>query len=358
LSAQYRNIIRSVVAYAHSAPSADNSQPWHFTWDGEDLQLTYDTVRVGGKTFAATSPATFLAMGAVIENLSLISETYSLDTELNMLPSSTIVASCGLSESQLTNASNGELNESPVGKRHTNRFAYQRNAVPETVLQQLTRFGEGGARTLAFSTASQIELVAKMTSSASQVRFQSQEVHEWLASSLRFDEEEVNGGDGMDVQTLDLPPGGAQFLKFTRDWRRMSLLNRLGAYRLMARLDSAPLKAAPAIIAICAPASPLGAIEAGRLLTRAWTYLNNAGLAVQPYYVVSDQLTRLADGTIPAHLRSQIEELKHLAHNFLELGTNETLHMLLRVGYPTREVRRSLRVPIDKVFTDLTATPS
>jgi hypothetical protein len=188
----------------------------------------------------------------------------------------------------------------------------------------------------------------------SRIRFQTREVHEWLAASLRFTEEEVARGDGLDVRSLDLPPGGAAFLKFIAPWSRMEALNRIGAYKAMAAIEAQPIRRGPAIVAIIGPHDYRSCIDAGRLMTRIWTDLNVKGLAVHPYYVVADQLQRRREGKVPAHCVEQAEELAEQCRRFFELGPDETLHMLMRVGYPTREAPRSRRLPLEQVVTDLT----
>ena len=54
---------------ARHAVSADNSQPWHFFWDGTSIKISYDLQRVKDTTFPAESPATLIAIGSVIEHM-------------------------------------------------------------------------------------------------------------------------------------------------------------------------------------------------------------------------------------------------------------------------------------------------
>ena len=60
---------------AGSAPSADNSQPWCFNWDGNTL--TCRAHRRGG--FPIDYHATKLALGAAAENLVLAMRSLGLD---------------------------------------------------------------------------------------------------------------------------------------------------------------------------------------------------------------------------------------------------------------------------------------
>ena len=116
------------------------------------------------------------------------------------------------------------------------------------------------------------------------------------------------------------------------------------------------MKVAPAVVAIIGTTDRQGTIDAGRLLGRVWSHLNSRGIAVHPYYVVADQLARLREGTVPAKLVPQAERIRNESARLFGLGPDETLHMLLRIGYPTREAPSSRRLPLEQVFTDLTVT--
>jgi hypothetical protein len=93
-------------------------------------------------------------------------------------------------------------------------------------------------------------------------------------------------------------------------------------------------------------------IDAGRLLIRVWTELNLQGIAVQPYYVVTDQLNRLHAHGLPAGFETKMAQVEQQLHGLLGLGAGDMLHMILRVGYPKATPVRSRRLPLAQVFTD------
>ncbi|HDZ62410.1 MAG TPA: hypothetical protein ENH40_04620 [Nitrospirae bacterium] len=348
--------IKNLVKSGHAAPSADNTQPWLFVWDGEALYIRYDAKRVQGTTFPPESQATFLAVGGVIENISQAASFADIALDIN-IPDT---ISTDLSEPYVkisfldTQESNTDIHQHPLFQRHTNRFKYRKTPLPSDIKHTLTTMTEGNAHIKIFEQKTSIKKIASVALAASKVRFQTQEVHEWLAKSLRFTDHSVKKADGLDVRTLDLPPGGRQFLHFISDWNRIQPLNKLGIYNLLALIDSRPLRQAPAIVSIISSTDPRSSLNAGRLLARAWTHLNSLGIAVHPYYVVSDQLNRLNKNLVPEKLTGQVENLKYQCENLFNLEAGEALHMLLRIGYPTRTPPRSLRLPFERVFTDLT----
>ncbi len=347
--------IKSLIRAAHTAPSADNSQPWRFTWDGEALLIQYDTERVQGLTFPPRSPGTLLSIGCVIENIAQLSDFYKIPINITLFPEDAHQSNCyaqiGVSDIENYNSNS---RQHPLFQRHTNRFSFKKEHIATIIVQTLTELSEGNSRASIFSEPGHIRAVTELIRNASEVRFQTREVHEWLGTSLRFSNQDVKKADGLDVHTLDLPPGGKQFLRFISDWSRIKILNKIGIYKILAVIDSRPVSKAPAVVAIIGDNNKRGAIDAGRLLSRLWIKLNSLGIAAHPYYVVSDQLTRLQENKVPNKLVGQVDEMSTQVKQLFDMGEGETLYMLLRIGYPTCQPPRSLRLPLEKVFTDLT----
>jgi hypothetical protein len=348
--------IESFIRAAHKAPSADNSQPWRLIWDAKTLAIAYDAPRIRGTSFEPFDPGTLLAIGGCLENLLQFAEDRGASPECrfsaDLAPGADHYVRVALDPATLE-----PVDEHPLFLRHTNRFGYQGTAVAQSILDTVSLLSEGSARLRVIDARPDIARVAGLVCSASEIRFQTREVHEWLGRSLRFTAAEVARGDGLDVQTLDLPPGGGLLLKLIADWRRMALLNRVGTFRLLAAIDAKPVARAPALVAIIGQRDARAVIDAGRLMTRAWISLNAQGVAVHPYYVVADQLHRLASGTVPSQLSAQAEAIAEQARELFDLAKDETLHMVLRIGYPTREPVRSRRLSIAQVLSDRTVSP-
>lgn len=347
-------IAELIGAACQAAPSADNTQPCHCDWDGHNLNVRYDTPRVAGQTFAANSPATLLAAGAIIENVAQLANEHDIAINIEYWPEGPEQHEA-IARIQLPN--NGAISHTADGHylaRHTNRLPYHTRAIESEVVDQLSAMTAGTAGIQVFTDPSAKQQIAHLVKLASQIRFQTREVHEWLGKSLRFSPAQVEQGDGLDIATLGLPPGGGMLLKLISDWPRMDKLNRIGAYRMFAAIDSQPVRVAPAIVAFSADNTADGALDAGRLLCRAWTYINSLGLAAHPYYVITDQMNRLQDGTVPQRLVGLAEAIANESRATFSLDEGQTLYMLLRVGYPKRTARRSQRLDQKRIFTDKT----
>ncbi|MEE9354949.1 MAG: hypothetical protein V3U75_05105 [Methylococcaceae bacterium] len=342
--------ITALVNAAHFAPSADNSQPLGYSWNGQWLSVFYDSLRVEGRTFGPKSPATLLTVGAALENIIQLANTFQVDLDIE--------------ESKIETGPDNEYFRFRVPdpdkalddyqthslfSRHTNRLPYQKKPISADIFEKLQGLSEGDARILVISDRSAIKDAGRLVNDASKIRFQTREVHEWLGKSLRFKKKEVDSGDGLDIATLGLPPGGSLTLKIIKDWRRMAVLNRFGVYKLLSFIDSQPVKQAPGLVAIISPGGYEESLSAGKLMVRTWGMLNQENLGVQPYFVISDQMFRLEGHTVPSPLVEQAGQLATSAKRLFSLNNSEKLQMLFRVGYEKRKPIHSRRIPIEDV---------
>lgn len=302
--------------------------------------------------FGAASHATLLSVGAVVENLDAALKANGLPAAWRWGDAT------GQPYAAVPIAGMPERFTAPEGalQRHTNRLPFLPRALEPAVLSTLETLREGGNRLILLQDGARRARLAQLVRVCSEARFCNQRLHEWLIGSLRDTPEEVALGDGLDVRTLGLPPGGRHMLRFIADWRRLAKLNNLGAYKFLARTEVGLLSAASGLLCVYGPGGPRDVIDAGRLLTRAWTALNQQGVAVHPYYVVSDQINRLHDGTLAAGFESSIGEAERDMRALLGLDSEQVLHMVLRIGYPKAQAVRSRRLPLATVFEEVAAS--
>lgn len=327
---------------AGSAPSADNSQPWCFDWDGSTL--TCRVCRRGG--FPADYHATQLALGAAAENLTLAMQSLGVDATSWYLgtPKEDGIFAQGPVTGRINDI---EPSNTPLWKlRHTNRLPYRPELDPD-IGQQLAdcQVNKVGVRVI---TGSAIQQAADWVKQASEIRFQTPEVNEWFAASLRYGGSPEEMADGLHVNTLALPPGGVVLLKLMSDWGRMQWLNRMRAYKFFAFIEAANFKKTPLVIAIIGSSDKAAAFDAGRCLQQVWLRVTELGLSAHPYYVVSDLLNRLESDSVPAQCMTQALALQERIR--AELGHDNTLHCLLRVGKPFGNIQVSGRLPLSSMM--------
>jgi hypothetical protein len=338
--------IRILLRAARAAPSADNSQPWCFSLGERMFSVAFDSERTGDCFFGPTSPATLLAVGGLAENIRETARVLGIDVHIENLVDSPTLGFPYLKVHLRQTCKEQIPEDLAVFARHTNRFAFHSRAIDSETLRSISSLQEAPARLNVISDPDQIREISKLVTTASEIRFQIKEIHLWLIQSLRFSEDEVAKGDGLDINTLLLPPGGKMFLRLLSDWERMKTLNRFGAYKLLAREEARLISKAPALIAVTAPGSTAGLLAAGQLMARTWTSLNAKKVAVHPYFVIPDQLNRLQDGVIPPKLVEKAKARQKGCPQMFAYNEGESLQMLLRVGYPKLDPQRSRRLPL------------
>jgi hypothetical protein len=342
-------LIECLLEAARWSASADNMQSWRFDWDGVTLRLMFLSRVDSEGAFGIDSPATLLAFGGVIENLSQMAEATGCQLyDAAAFPRDddpACVFRCRI-DATAPLATAGCRNH-PLFQRHTNRLPYLDRPLPDEAAATMAALAEGEARCRLIVEPHEVKRWAALVRTGSELRFQNRLAHTALDASLRMTEQEAARGDGLDVTTFFLPPGGKAMLSYTRSWPNMAMLNRVGLYKMFAAIEADLVRKGPGLLLVTGAAGSHGALDAGRLLLRAWTTLNRQGLAVQPYYVVPDQIFRLEDGSVPEASRMAARALAQACR--IELPSGETLYMLLRVGYPKKPAVRSRRLPLAQV---------
>lgn len=347
--------LNQLIGYARCAPSADNSQPWQFQLAEDGFTVGYAHARVAGRTFEPRAPATLLGIGAVQENIVQAAAALGHLIRVSRWPSHSSPGDIYLRTTKIGGSAAQDSDQSraeAILDRHTNRNPYADIPSYSSITDAVKTDKQGAARTI-WNEGNEVEELGGLLQKAAEIRFQTREVHEWLASSLRFSKGESSEyGDGLDVKTLALPFGGEAFMRFLAPWSRMQALNRIGAYRLMASIEATLVKKAPALVAVVSENDDDDIMDAGMLMERTWIALNAVGLAVQPYYVISDQFHRHRLGKLAHKFIGPVSVLSARCGEILDLEAHETLQILLRIGYPKKAAVRSKRLPVAELLTD------
>jgi|KBSMisStandDraft_5_1062788.scaffolds.fasta_scaffold02348_4 hypothetical protein len=346
------NCVRELASLAACAPSVNNCQPWELRWNGDELRVGFSRRLNMHSVLDARSHANLLSVGALMANLQngLAANSVQYDWRWPRDPAA--------GNPYVTLAIDDApdrfvLPEGPLC-RHTNRFAFRDDAFDPAVVNETSDDPYTGARAVLLSSRSDKSALVELVRLSSEARFCNRQLHEWLIGNLRFTPDQVERGDGLDVDTLGLTPGGRKILRLISDWRRLSAFNKIGAYKLLALSEIGLLAKAPGIVCIVGKAGTCSVIDAGQLMTQLWTQLNAIGIAVHPYYVVTDQINRMHEGTVAKGFELQIADVEARMHSLLNLEPAECVHMIFRVGYPTVVPERSRRLPLQALLSDET----
>jgi len=337
------NIIKYLAEASQRAPSADNSQPWIFVAKGQELHLLVDLEKIKSSCFHVTHPATLLAMGAVIENILQAAKWIGVEIGFDYCfnPDNGLCAVFHIVENVHELPDNAK--DHPLFLRGTNRLPFINKPIPKSMWDEIAGLSTSNGQILFFQSHEEINQWSKWIRTASEVRFQTPDLHEWFGQCLKFTPEEISSNEGLDVNTLGLPAIGVGFLKATQTWERMRFFNIFGTYKLIAQMEGFNIKKSPALIGFSAPLDNDNAIETGRLMERVWIKLNEVGLSVHPYFVIPDQIYRLKQQKVAPEF---IEKIQDLDNELQAKIQNGFLYMLFRVGYCEKHPVKSRRRPV------------
>lgn len=335
---------KDLIELVATAPSADNSQPWKFDQLDNSIVCRYQDRAAKFDPFGPLGHGSLMAAGALLENLNALRPESSQAPHVTIDESGWRFAFDPATWQAFPNPDTKQL----LLARHTNRHPFTALSDQPICLPS----HPFSARCALLTDSKAISPLSSALLECSMARFNNQELHEWLFSSLRWTSEDVDSGTGLDIRTLHLPPGGRQFMQFIAPWERMRLLNLFGIYRILAAADLALFRQAPGVIAFIGGSTPQEIMECGQLMQRTWLSLNSQGIAVHPYYALTDLSNRLRLKKLDDHWADKVAGAQAVAVEALELRADEHVHMLFRIGRPTATPVRSRRLPLASLLEE------
>ena len=315
-----------------AAPSADNSQPWRFAWNGDDLDLRIDADRSGGVSdtrFVLSD----LAAGACLENMIVHARSLGYAADVQTFPHD----DDKLWVARITWRHDPEsVQPEPLAgaieQRHTDRsFPWRGPITAETQANLDAQAGLiPGQRLYWPRTPGEKKAALRVIRQAETLRFSSPTLHAELFSSIRFAAGwHATCEEGLAPATLAVEAPMRPLFQALRGPALMSKLNRLGAASMLGwRSAWLPLRLSPGLCLLVIPSTTRPDVLAGgRALQRVWLQATLDGLSVQPYAapgVLSLGFVPIEPALQPAlaYLGSALRDLCGAGHGlvFLRLG--------------------------------------
>jgi len=335
------------------APSGDNLQPWKFAAQGERLLVHHDPCR-DRSLFNVRYSASFIALGAALENISLAASAQGYFSHIDFFPEaddSDLIAGVNFVRSAIADPLHRYLRD-----RCTNRRPCSKASLKPEVLTSIEASKNYPDIQLAWIHGNKLRVLAPILALADRQIFENCLIHEHLFSTIRWTRDEVKRTrDGLPVQALELGRAGALAFRQLRHWPVVRLLNGFGFSRLAAGHSAAlMIHSAAAGLLIGRDPSPRGFLDAGRAFQRVWLGATQAGLAFQPMTAAIFLQLRLRFGDLDGWTPAQIEVLKRLESRFNEffgLSAEQIPVMLFRVGFAAAPSMRTVRRPSFEIFS-------
>ena len=351
--------IRFVAAHGALAPSAHNTQPWKLRWrlDRQELELVHDPAHAL-PAFDFANNATWVAFGAMLENIELAAGAVGLEASVRNFPAGApddeVVAAVRFSPC----TARDEALVPFISRRVTNRRREPQPLPLEAdALDAMRSAAEGRAARLQLRAdpAALLEL-AELTGAADRITLLNQEIHRDFFSGFRWSREEVlTTRDGLDLATLELTASERAGLSILRQWRVMGEHVRVGAPgAALSDVTRESVQAAAAIGVVSVSGTDREAhLRGGRAMQRMWLTAASRGIAIQPMTSLPYYLARLERGGADLFSERHRAELGALAERFGRLfdrRTDRAEVLLFRAFRASAPTARSLRRPLDEIL--------
>ncbi len=340
--------VRYLVEHALLAPSGGNNQPWRFIWRTDHLDCLADWERAESFLDLDHS-ATWLAFGAVAENLALAAATLGRRAEIALQPEpgqADLLCRVRFAAGATDHPWPQLVDQ--VAARVTNRKLGQRVALAPDAAAAMRRAAESAGATLhLIEDSDALAAMGALLGEGDRLRFLSRPMHREMMAEMRWSREEAERTrDGLDIATLELSPADVAAMRVVSSWKAMKLVAGVGGGRALLKISRRAVAAAAAVgLVTTAGRDPASYFRGGRAMQRVWLAATAHGLAFQPMTAISYVFPRL-ERAEPGLERRQLEKLAELRRRYLELlpvGGGQFEAMLFRVARADPPSARALR---------------
>jgi len=282
-------IIHYIIRAGIKAPSGDNAQPWKFSFKDNTIFL-YLNKEADKSFFNINQIASIISCGAVLENMRIAASAFDLSTNINLLPSGLeddLMASIEL----IHNGTPRNPLFASIWKRNTNRTFYEKKPIPSLVLNDLKKSISGipGVKLHFVIEKDELKKLAKIIYKTDRIRTENRSLHEYLGKMIRYSHEEaIETCDGLPIKNLEAGLAGEIFLKATRPWFIMNLMNKAGFGRMVALHSfQSIINSSGAALLTIDGMNPKDFLKGGQALERLWLTITRQGLVMQPMTAIT-----------------------------------------------------------------------
>lgn len=343
-------ISRKILEAGVQAPSGGNSQPWRFEVSGNTIAI-YMLPERDHPILNFRNRGTILAIGCLIENISVASIHYALKADINLFPDknkNNYVANIVLKE--------GDGKEdipifNAIWKRATNRKPYKTEKLDEKIKQELLavpgELGQYDIDLILADDTKQIQTLAKAASANEIVMFENKKLHQLFFKEIVWTEdEEKEKKSGLYLKTMELKPPQVTALKMLfKHWPVMNLLNKLDVTRGIADGNAKGYAACGAYGAVLCRNKDEDFIGVGRVIERAWLKAVAAGLSFHLqtgvnflWQGIQNEKQNIFSSDHTRLIREQYAEIEDVFK-----GKNKLIPAIFRIGYDREPSGRSSR---------------
>ena len=351
--------VEQLVEAASLAPSGGNTQPWKWLAHSNALFLFHDE-KESASWIDFKHSASYVALGAAIENLKIKAESLQLSADYTLFPNgeeSKLTAVFTFKDLQHKTERYGSL-EKGMTMRLTNRKKGDRRPLTEEVSASLKSAVELDENAVLYLTQKEedVQLIADVVSASERIRFlHPQGHHDFYSREIRWTKDKDGPvSEGLDIKTLELSESDKTGLIVASSPEVIKLLNKWGGGSAFEKLSKKSIASSSAIGLIVLPTySSYNFIKGGEALQRVWLDANVNGLSFQPLTAPLFMIERMKQSNGEGMTALMVDELyaleQKLQQVFPALKENQGIFMF-RLSYADEASIRSMRKPLNEIL--------
>ncbi len=339
-------VIKKIVEYAVNAPSGDNAQPWKFAVQNNTL-FVFNIPDADPTLYNFRQRGSFIAHGALLENIIIASSQEGYKASLELFPSSDKPNLVAIVKFESRPATNEPLYPF-ILKRSTNRKPYREVSLSSKHLVELLSIPlEENIKFNLLEDRKKIAELGQTLSLNERLILENYTIHEGLFSFIRWTKEaEAKQKTGLYIKTLELEAPQEFAFKLFRHWGLINFLSKFGIAKLVAKNNIKLYISSSAFgILVLDRIDDKSFVFAGRVLQRIWLHATQLGMSLQPTAALLYLAQRIESGETQAFSAGQVnlvQEAQSKIRNIFRLMSG-TPAMLFRLGYSDEPSAHSLK---------------
>ncbi len=353
------DMLKEIIHAACLAPSGGNSQPWKFLYKNGLLYILHEA-NYSFSLLDYNHTGSYIAFGAMLENIELKAATLSLRTDADIFPledDHRLIAVLAFTSDAAVQHPFIHL-ASVISTRMTNRNVTKRILLNNEDGLALINIAPTipGVKLNLFDSEECIAGFAETLTDAERLRFMHPQGHyDTFVRELRFTKQEVvESADGMDIATLNMSESDVAALRIAKDPDAVAFLHNMNKGSGFKKISAKNVLNASSIGVISMEEhDPVSFLQAGRAVERIWLEANYRKIAMQPVTQIIFMMEQLTAYGSKIFNQSEQADLGRIKERFLKLCKLEGGRIPLfvfRLCYADTPQVRSLRRPIEKAL--------
>ncbi|HBF20798.1 MAG TPA: hypothetical protein DDW81_11925 [Cryomorphaceae bacterium] len=350
--------VKDLVEHATFAPSGGNVQPWKWYYREGVLYLFHDR----SKSYSFLDYAdrgSMIALGAASENIVQRAIQLQLHTNIQTFTGNykPLVAAFTFEDRQGRPPGSYENLAFMIKKRLTNRkMGDSSQRIDPQHMQEITELVEAneGYHLHTVQDENAIRSLSEVIARMERLRMLDEWGHEDFINEARWTPAQAKETrDGIDLATLDLSQSDIAGMRLLRDSDAIGYLREWDkGMGFLTMTRKAPVNSSALCLLTADEHSKNAVFNGGRILERAWLYINSKQIAMQPVSPSTFMFYRLVmdDPALKGKTRAEMKELNKEFKQILNLPEQSNDLFLFRLFYAEDPEVKSYRYPLEDVL--------